>query len=90
MSGEDETTDQYTGALLKDINDKLQAILEGQKSLARVPTELQVIQDRLERVESDTNVIRFVATDLSAKLNDHKLIISKLGVLSHEPSNCNR
>jgi hypothetical protein len=40
MSGTNDDTNHYEGALLEDMNSKLDAVLEGQAAMADVPIRL--------------------------------------------------
>jgi uncharacterized coiled-coil protein SlyX len=49
--------------LLEDMNHKLDAILEGQQSMARVPEQIEKIDTRLRDVEIDVKAIKAVVTN---------------------------
>jgi hypothetical protein len=53
------------GVLLEDIDHKLQAVLEGQASMADVPGQISEIDSRLRNVELDVKVIKAVIKDQS-------------------------
>ena len=58
--------------LLEDMNHKLDALLEGQQSMARVPGQIEEIDTRLRDVEIDVKAIKAVVT------NHHDKRITKL------------
>ena len=63
------------GAIIEDIDDKLDLILEAHAALAPLPERVNEIEERLAKVESDTCVIRRVVTEYSQEL---KIINQKL------------
>lgn len=65
----------YGGILLEDMNDKLDALLEGQQSLAHVPAKLEEIDTRLSNVESDVKIIKLVVKHQS---RDHSALVKQV------------
>lgn len=70
--------DNYTGALLEDIDHKIDLILEAQAALTGVPQKINEIDARLIRVEGDVKVIKKVVTEHSRELRDHYKRITTL------------
>lgn len=65
------TTDDahYEGALLEEVNDKLDRLAE---ALADVPAQVQQIRDDLAQLKSDVSVARAVITDQSQQVARHE------------------
>jgi hypothetical protein len=68
--GNDKNNHSY-GALLEDIDSKLDIVLEGQSVLA-TSLELKAVDERLTRVEEDVKVIKSVVTATNVDLQDHQ------------------
>jgi wobble nucleotide-excising tRNase len=69
--------DHYAGALLEDIDSKLDLILESQATLA-TSHELKAIDERLTRVEDNVELIRRVVTETNRDVKNHENRISDL------------
>ena len=75
---ESEDTGHYKGALLEEMYDMLQILLEGQEALVDVPVRLTNIEVRLDSVEYELKAIRAVLIDHSGLLNNQEGRITKL------------
>ena len=62
--------DNYAGALLEDIDHKLDLVLEAQAALTGVPQKINDIYQRLTGVEANVQVIKKVVTEHSRQLLD--------------------
>lgn len=74
----DDDTDHYEGALLEDINDKLQGIAEAVSGLADTVVH---IDQRLEQVEDNTEILpglKGALTSISADVDDHEVRLKRL------------
>jgi septal ring factor EnvC (AmiA/AmiB activator) len=71
----DDNTDHYEGALLEEVNQKIDRLAE---ALADVPTKLTSIDGRLSGVEDELKVIRAAVIDQSRELHDHESRIMRL------------
>jgi len=78
MANNSSNDDDRIGFVLEHLDDQLKAILEGQDALASVPSKLQQIDERLERVETDVKAIKAAVTDQSHQLNSHEIRIKDL------------
>jgi hypothetical protein len=58
MSDLNNDTSHYEGALLEDMDRKLDIILEVQAGMSRMPAQLNDVSERLEGVEADVKVIK--------------------------------
>ena len=68
--------DHYTGALLEDIDSKLDIILEGQAAQA-TSLELKDVGDRLTKVEDEVKLIRRIVTDESRDQRKLTVVVDK-------------
>ena len=69
--------DHYEGALLREIDRKVDIILESVSTLA-TSGQLVAIDERLTRVESDVSIIKKVVTAQSRDLRNHNRRLQKL------------
>lgn len=77
-------SDEYMAVLFEDMNGKLDALLEGQSTMA-TSRQLQAVDDRLRNVEADVKVIKAVVTDQSRVLNNHENRLVRLENWSPPP-----
>ena len=77
-------SDHYAGVLLEDINHKFDFIVEILAGMATAK-QLQAVDDRLVRVESDMQIVKRVLREHSCELkrhdglmNNHETRITKL------------
>jgi hypothetical protein len=73
-----DNDDHYQGALLEDINDKLQGIVEAVVGLS---DKVERIDSRLERVEQNTEILpglKGALSSVSEDVNDHEIRLQKL------------
>lgn len=73
-----DDTSHYKGALLEDIRDQLQAVLEGQVSLAGVPQAIADLQTDMNDVKADIKVIKAVVTDQTYELKNQEHRLTRL------------
>lgn len=73
-----DDTSHYEGALLEDIRDQLQAILEGQASLVGVPQAIANLQEDVTDLKTDIRTIKAVVTDQTHQLDNHERRITRL------------
>jgi hypothetical protein len=76
-----DNNDHYQGAILEDIQDKMQRVLEGVAALSGVPGRLTAIEIRLDQVEEQLTVlpaIKAAITEMNADLRDHEDRITRL------------
>lgn len=71
----DKDTEHYEGALLEEINSKVDRLTE---ALADVPARVCSIDERLSIVETDVKVIKAAVTDQSKQLHDHEQRLTQL------------
>ncbi len=62
--------------LLKDINHKLDAILEGQAAMAHVPLQIERLQIDMTEVKGDMRVIKIVLKDHSKDIAELKQAVA--------------
>jgi peptidoglycan hydrolase CwlO-like protein len=65
--------DHYEGALLEDINHKLDAIMEGQQAMASLPGDVAQLKEDMSDVKNDLEAIKAVAREHSELLSEHTL-----------------
>lgn len=66
------------GILLEEVRHMFQAIREGQVSMAHMPKKLDVIDARLDNLESDVSAIKEIAKSYGFQINDHEPRITDL------------
>ncbi|HEX5448314.1 MAG TPA: hypothetical protein VFW90_03905 [Candidatus Saccharimonadales bacterium] len=64
----------YTEALLEDINGKFDAVLNGLQGIR----EVMARQEDLEEVKADIKTIKIAVTDTSTQVQDHERRITHL------------
>ncbi|HSX46183.1 MAG TPA: hypothetical protein VLG27_04255 [Candidatus Saccharimonadia bacterium] len=71
MGSSDHDNSHYAGALLEEIDSKIDMVLEGQADLAGVPVRLQNIEGHLENVEDEIKAIKAAIKDQGRELKEH-------------------
>lgn len=75
-----DSEDHYTGVLLEDINHKLDAILEGEVSLATIARKVDNMDVRLQRLETTVDdVVLPILREHSQLLNEHSRALNEHG-----------
>ncbi len=77
-------SDYDIAIILEDVNDKFSAILEGQQAMAHLPRQVDEIDARLQRVESDVKVIKLAVKD---QTKDHKTLVERVAEHWNKPPN---
>ena len=75
MSDED-----YSLFVLEDVQNKFDAILEGQAAMAPIPAKIEAIEERLTTIESDVKIIKLSVSDHENILKNHEVRIVNLKV----------
>lgn len=63
-----DKNDHYEGALLEEMDHKLDALLEGQQSLAQVPGDPAQLKDGMTVVKADIKTIKAVITNHEGRI----------------------
>ncbi len=71
-------SDDYTGHLLEQLLDQNKAILEYVAEVPRMSKKLDVIGDKVEKLEQDMQVVKAAVTDLSNHQANHEQRITRL------------
>jgi SMC interacting uncharacterized protein involved in chromosome segregation len=71
-------SDDYTGHLLEQLLDQNKAILEYVAEVPRMSKKLDVIGDKVEKLEQDMQVVKAAVTDLSNHQANHERRITRL------------
>ncbi|MGI9027660.1 MAG: hypothetical protein ACR2FM_02335 [Candidatus Saccharimonadales bacterium] len=71
-------TSHYEGALLEDVNDKLDALLEWQQPLTQISRDITELKDDMREVKQDISVMKAVLTSQSGQLHNHERRITTL------------
>ncbi len=82
MSNRNNGTSHYEGALLEDINGKLDAILEGQAAMAEIPPRVARLEIDVSSVKTDIKAIKFAVKDLSTDFKTMNRRLTRLEVAS--------
>ena len=70
----------YALFVLEDVQNKFDAILEGQAAMAYVPAKLESMDIRLISIESEVKAIRMSVTDHDGLIKNHEIRIVNLEV----------
>ncbi len=88
MSHKNDDTGHYEGALLEDINGKLDAILEGQAAMASVPSRLASLETNMATVKFDLKTLKTAVTDEFREVRgEFREVKQRLSRLERFPSN---
>lgn len=73
-------TSHYEGAILENIQDKIDLILEILGVLQPMQSDIRQLKDDVHVLKQDVGVIKKVVTSQSKQLNNHERRITKLEV----------
>ncbi|HET7060146.1 MAG TPA: hypothetical protein VFH99_02415 [Candidatus Saccharimonadales bacterium] len=68
-------TNHYEGALLEEIRDDIKTVLEGQQSMAHVPSDLAQLKDDMTVVKADIKTIKAVVTNHEGRITKIERVI---------------
>ena len=74
-----DNTDHYTGALLEDINHKLDLIMELIKPIPQMQQDIAELKADMIEVKADIRVMKAAIADLSKYNNKHERTFGDIG-----------
>ena len=78
MSPMGKTDDHYQGALLEEINHRLQLLQEALEPFKTLHHDLRQIKNRQDKTDDWNDIAKLVIKDQSKTLNNHETCLTKL------------